>query len=170
MSKVKETLDSKGAVIERIRYNQDETTGGEVVWETYEQYHENGNIHYHNYRKEDGGMVHNTFFENGKKYETLPFNKEGKLHGEVTRWHVNGKVAFKESYKDGKQHGFSQHFDYKGNLCARSEYDNGVPVGVIETYDDFGNRYLHQYKEGKLVLNASYSETLAIFKARQASR
>ncbi|MDA7768950.1 hypothetical protein N8936_02540 [Porticoccaceae bacterium] len=56
--------------------------------------------------------------------------KNDVLHGELKRFHSNGKLMFKVMYENGQKEGLQENYDDDGNLAAEKCFKNGSQVSL----------------------------------------
>ena len=61
--------------------------------------------------------------------------KNGVLHGEMTKWYLNGNIAMRTYYRDGTKCGKQFHWDKKGRLVSVYSYKNDIPNGKFRIWD-----------------------------------
>lgn len=59
--------------------------------------------------------------------------------GRSVRFHENGKLEYKTSYREGKKNGLSEWYWENGILEQRGNLKNGKKNGLLELFDQNGN-------------------------------
>ena len=118
---------------------------------TYDERNYNGEIteyknskmlHKGTYRYEDVGLVipegkHVYYHDNGEVKRIETYNKNGKLHGDVTAYNDDGNIEFSGTFANGAGHGTYYHSN--GNVKREETYNKyGELDGVVKTYNDAG--------------------------------
>lgn len=70
-------------------------------------------------------------YPNGHVYECGTMTSEGIRHGEIIRYHPNGKTEVKAKFDKGTRIGTWIHHNLSGSVVMKVKYDNDKPVEVI---------------------------------------
>lgn len=63
--------------------------------------------------------------ENGQLAQVVPYNKQGRVDGEIKWWDENGKLIKTSSVEDGS--GSDYYFGDNGAIRRKIKYINGIP-------------------------------------------
>lgn len=92
----------------------------------------------------DNGKKTEYYYGDVVKTEYILLN--GKLNGQVKKFHYNGKLELIGNYKNGEKNGLFKEFDNSGNLEAEYTMSYGELNGVLKAY----------YTDGKLKKTSTY--------------
>lgn len=71
---------------------------------------------------------HEGYYHPGEEIEYLGNRKNGEIHGEYIRYHLNGEVHISGTLKKGYRTGKWKFFNNKGKLFEEKKYFNGKVV------------------------------------------
>ncbi|MEZ4887552.1 MAG: hypothetical protein R3E32_22660 [Chitinophagales bacterium] len=145
-----------GSVSQMTAYQNNEKNGADYIFD------EKGGIKEEaNYEKGllSGQKITYVLVGKGKNHTYRPLIEEsykaGKLDGEFTQYHKNGKTQEVSNYRNGVKHGASKWYYETGNILSDFEYNNGALEGKSNTYHNNGKvKTASNYKNSKL--NGSY--------------
>jgi len=93
-----------------------------------------------------------TYHSNGKVYEVIHRDDNGKRHGLCEGWRVNGTQKYRWNYEHGKRHGLSERWRVNGTQEHRNNWEHGKLHGLSECWHDNGTqRYRNNYEHGKRI-------------------
>ncbi len=89
------------------------------------------------------------FFQNKKIRELLTI-KEGKLNGEVIKYHANGNKWEVEQYENSLKVGLWTRFNKEGKIIAEASYKQNKKDGNWNIYNDKGIKLFEmKYTDGE---------------------
>ncbi|SNR15489.1 toxin-antitoxin system YwqK family antitoxin [Tenacibaculum jejuense] len=101
-------------------------------------------------RKRVGKWIY--YFSDGKTIFSEEHYMDGKLHGILKNYYINGRVTEISEYKNGKRNGSSKIYTEDGVLIEHVNYVNGNLEGEGKYYDLKGIiKEKGMYKEGKRI-------------------
>jgi antitoxin component YwqK of YwqJK toxin-antitoxin module len=79
---------------------------------------------------------------NGKQLiaKIVNYNNDGKLHGIMKCWDINGVLRVEHNYDNGQKHGYCVNYDKNGNKKQEYHYHKGKLHGLKISYDESGNK------------------------------
>jgi antitoxin component YwqK of YwqJK toxin-antitoxin module len=95
------------------------------------------------YEEDHFGRKQGRFTEHNHKGEPLSecYYKDDKLHGQYTRWGCGEIHLVREryNYTDGILDGLYEKFHHNGSIAKRMTYKSGHITGRIQTWDENGS-------------------------------
>lgn len=95
------------------------------------------------YQEDHFGRKQGLYTEHDHKGDSLSecFYKDDQLHGQYTRWGVtNTATVIREryNYNEGTLEGLYEKFHYNGSIAKRMTYKSGAIVGRVQAWDENG--------------------------------
>ena len=105
-----------------------------------------------NYNKKNGRKdgLSESYHENGQLLYRGNY-KNGKEDGLEEWFYPNGQLKFRGNYIDGKEDGTHEDFYKNGKISMVKNYKDGQLHGFFIKYGEYGERFLTEYENGKLM-------------------